>query len=342
MINKKIIFVLIILAAFFNSEVIGQEVAKTGTTAAKFLSVGVGPRANAMGSAFSSVANDATAMYWNPAGIAKIDEYQTVFTYTSLYADINLSYFGLVLPAGNMGNFGVSVTVLDMGDMEVTTESFPEGTGEFFTAASYAFGLSYARSITEDFSVGMNVKYVVENIYNSSASGVAFDIGTVFNTPFYGIRFASSITNYGTKLQMEGDDLLVRYDQDPTRAGNNDQVDAYLGTDEFELPLRLQIGISRDFYIMENQRLTIAIDATHPNDNNQYVNVGGELALFDEMVFIRGGYKTLFLDESQEGLTFGAGFKYSGLNYFNIAVDYSYQEYEYLGNTHSFGILLGF
>ncbi|MCX7875105.1 MAG: PorV/PorQ family protein [Melioribacteraceae bacterium] len=341
MINKKLIMVLI-LAAFTLQPILAQTVTKTGTTAAKFLSIGVGARANAMGGAYSSVANDVSAIYWNPAGIASVNETQTLFTYTRMFADININYFGFVIPAGDYGTFGASVTALNVGDMEVTTEFLPDGTGEKFSAGSYAFTLSYAKYITENFAVGANVKYIRESIYNSSASGVAFDIGTVFMTPFYGIKFASSISNYGSKMQMSGDDLLVRHDPDPQRAGNNQTIDAYYKTDEFELPLRLQVGISRDFRILDEHRLTFAIDATHPNDNHQWVNVGGEISLFNDLVSLRGGYKTLFLKDTQEGLTLGAGIKYDGLGFFKIAVDYSYQQLKFLDNMHSFTILLGF
>jgi hypothetical protein len=342
MFDKKYYMLLIITLLSCSVFISAQEVKKTGTTAAKFLSIGVGPRANAMGGAFTSLADDPSGMYWNPAGIANLQQFQGIFTYTKMFADINLNFFGLVLPAGEMGSFGVNITALNYGDMEVTTEYYPEGTGEIFSAGSYAFGLSYARKVTNDFLVGMTVKYIREDIFNSSAQGVCFDIGTIFNTPFYGIRFSSSISNYGTKMQMTGDDLLIRYDPDPQRAGNNQTINANLSTDQFDLPLKLQIGISRDFMFLDNQRLTLAMDAAHPNDNAQYLNFGGELALFDNMVMLRGGYKSLFLDDTQEGLSLGFGINYSGLDYFSIAVDYSYQKFEFLDNMHSFGILLRF
>jgi len=330
-----------IIAVVYTSAL--SQVTKTGTTAAKFLSIGVGPRANAMGGAFSSVAGDASALYWNPAGIALLSENQALFSYTTLYKDldINLNYLAAVFPAGSAGNFGLSVTALDYGDLPVTTENYPEGTGEKFSASSYAFAFSYARSVTENFSAGITVKYIKEGIMNSSAEGIAFDVGTVFTTPFYGIKFSSIITNYGSKMQMAGEDLLIRYDADPQRKGNNETVDAYYKTDQFELPLKLQVGLSRNFQFLEGQKLTIAVDATHPNDNAEYVNVGGELSLLDNLIFLRGGYKTLFLHDSQEGLTLGVGLHYT-LGVFSVGVDYAFQEYEFLGNTHSFGVLFTF
>jgi hypothetical protein len=136
--------------------------------------------------------------------------------------------------------------------------------------------------------------------------------------------------------------LLIRYDVDAARAGSNNTTDANIATDQFDMPLRLQIGIARDFLFLDNQRFTLAVDGVVPNDNNESVNVGGELALFDNVVFLRGGYKSLFLKNSQEGLTLGVGFKYQRAGYIDIGIDYSYQQYTYLGNVNSFGVILNF
>src|SRR3990172_2047815 len=141
---KKFLPVIFLLFALLQSDGFSQ-VTKTGTTAAKFLSLGIGPRANAMGGAFTSIAGDASALYWNPAATASITEYQAMVTHSSLFRDmdITLNYLGFVFPAGEAGNFGLSVTALDYGDMDLTTEYYQEGTGERFSAASYAFALSY-------------------------------------------------------------------------------------------------------------------------------------------------------------------------------------------------------
>ncbi len=319
-----------------------QTITKTGTTAAKFLSLGIGPRADAMGGAYTAVADDPYALYWNPAGIASIDQFEALFTFTNLFAGINLDYFGLVIPSGEAGDFALNFTAVNYGSIGVTTEEQPDGTGETFTPASYEFGITYARNITQDFAVGATAKLITENIYNSNATGFAFDIGTKFTTPFYGVKFASSITNFGTKMQMSGSDLLIRYDVDAARAGSNNTTDANIATDQFDLPLRLQIGLARDFLFLGNERFTLAVDGVVPNDNDESVNVGGELALFDNVVFLRGGYKSLFLKNSQEGLTLGVGIKYQRAGYIDIGIDYSYQQYTYLGNVNSFGVILNF
>jgi hypothetical protein len=93
---------------------------------------------------------------------------------------------------------------------------------------------------------------------------------------------------------------------------------------------------------LQNQSLLIAIDANDPNDNKQWVNIGGELKLFNNLVYLRAGYKTLFLQDSQEGLALGFGLNYEGFGSFGISVDYAYQQFEYLDNNHSFGVILRF
>jgi len=336
-------FLLLILFSALLQSTAFSQVTKTGTTAAKFLSIGIGARANAMGGAFTSIANDASSLYWNPAGAAALNDFEAMFTYTSLYKelDINLNYIAIVVPAGEIGNFGASVTTLDYGEMDVTTELFPEGTGERFSASSYAFALSYARNITADFAAGITVKYILEDIFNSSASGFAFDVGTVFKTPFFGIKFSSIISNYGSKLQMSGEDLLIRYDADPNNQGNNETVDAYYKTERFELPLRLQIGVSKDIQFLNEQRLTLSVDAAHPNDNAEYLNIGGELSFLNNLISVRGGYKGLFLEDNQEGLTLGAGLNYV-LGVFAFGFDYSFQDFKLLDYVHSFGVGLKF
>ncbi|HHE55243.1 MAG TPA: PorV/PorQ family protein, partial [Caldithrix abyssi] len=317
-----------------------QGVTKTGTTAGKFLSVGIGPRAIAMGGAFASSANDATAMYWNPAGIDQVPTNQFIFTQTDWFVDIKINYVGAIFKAGALGTLGLNMTAMTMGDMEVTTPNNPEGTGDYFSAGMYAFGFSIARHLTQKFIIGANLKYVRETISQSAAHGVALDIGTVFVTPFYGIRLGTSITNFGTKMRMSGEDLLIQHDPNPNINGDNANLNAYYETESFELPLRVQIGLARDFYPLENQRLTLAVEAAHPNDNSEYMNVGGELALFKERVFIRGGFKSLFMKDREEGLTLGVGYRTPRIGSFYLNIDYAFQDFVHLGDVHTFGFIL--
>jgi hypothetical protein len=120
-----------------------QNVSKVGTTAAPFLNIGVGSRAVAMGGAFVATSDDATALYWNVAGISRVNKNQVLLDHSEWLAGINFDFAGAVLNLENIGTVGVSFTSLSMGNMERTTELQPEGTGEKFAAGSFAIGVAY-------------------------------------------------------------------------------------------------------------------------------------------------------------------------------------------------------
>jgi len=122
-----------------------QDVSKSGTTAAAFLEIGVGAQAVGMGGAYVSVANNATALHWNPAGVASLSEMTIDVVHTNWIADTRFDFAGAVLPLGSVGTLGFSLTALSMGDMKVRTVEMPEGTGEYFSAGDLAAGISYAR-----------------------------------------------------------------------------------------------------------------------------------------------------------------------------------------------------
>ena len=206
---RKFILFLLALLLISYSQIIAQGVTKKGTTAAAFLGIDVGPRAVAMGSSFVSVANDVTAMYWNPAGISQIDNFNATFSNTKWIADLSFNFAGLVFPLEGIGNFGLNATFLTMDQMERTTIENPDGTGEMFDAGSYAFGLSFARNLTDQFAIGFNVKYINERLYHVSADGFAVDVGAMFDTGLEGLTLGMSISNYGTKMQLDGRDLQL-------------------------------------------------------------------------------------------------------------------------------------
>jgi len=286
------------------------EVTKVGTTAIGFLAIDVGSRATAMGGAYVAVASDATAMFWNPAGISTIKNPQAMFQYAKWIADLKFNYIAAVIPVASVGSFGINVTSLTMDDMERTTIENPDGTGEMFSAGSYALGFSYARNLTDRFSIGFNFKYLNESIYNSSASGIAFNIGTLFTTQLNEMKIGMSITNYGPKVQMSGHDLLTQTDIDPTVEGNNENLNADLKTDEFDLPLIFRVGISIDILKgAGNSNFILSADALHPNDDVESLNLGAEY-IFNDLVSLRTGYASLFAKDSFQGLSLGAGLNY--------------------------------
>lgn len=326
-----------LLLALLASVCLSQQVTKVGTTAAKFLSIPVGARAVGMGGAFVAVANDASAMYWNPSGLAKLTQSEAIFTHANWIADISFNYGGVVIPLRELGTVGVNFTSMTMDEMERTTEELPEGTGQTFSAGSFAVGVAYGKKLTDWFSIGANVKYINEHIWNSTATGLAVDVGTLFTTPFAGLKFGAGITNFGQKMRIGGDDLLVQKDISPIQ-GNNPNINANLSTDGFDLPLTLRIGFAYDVIENDDQQFTLVADASHPNDNAESVNVGGELSMFQRMFSIRGGYKGLWARDGEEQFTFGGGLQYGIGDHISAKLDYGYLKFGRLSNIHKFTV----
>ena len=181
------------------------DVSKTGTTAASFLEISVGAPAIGMGGAFVSLANDGTALYWNPAGIATITGTEAILSHTDWIADTKFDFAGLVLPVGSFGTLGFSLTSLTMADMAVTTVEMPDGTGEYFSASDLAAGLSYARPLTDRFSIGFTAKFIQESIWHETASAFAMDVGTIFKTDLFGgMVIGATLSNFGTPMTLAG------------------------------------------------------------------------------------------------------------------------------------------
>ena len=320
----------------------GQQVKKIGTSSAVFLRIPVGAKGIAMGGAFTSLADDGSAMFWNPGNLPAQPGTVLFFHHSPWLPGLNYNYFGVSLPVADIGVFGINITSLRTQDIEITTLEAQMGTGETYTAASTAFGLTYAKQLTDRFSIGGTVKYLSERIFNSQAAGIAFDIGTMFITPFEDIRLGVSIANIGTDLRINGDDLNSYVDIAPYQRGNNDNIVAQLKTDPYSMPIIMRIGVSWDLMFTQDMRLTFACDGINPNDNAQSLNLGMEFAPTGDLLLLRGGYSELFLKDAERGLTLGAGLNISTFDYFNISFNYAYQEFKYLGSVNHISIQLGF
>jgi hypothetical protein len=201
--------------------------------------------------------------------------------------------------------------------------------------------VSYARNLTNAFSVGGTWKYVQQKVWNESASGIAFDIGLLFITDFNNMRLGMSISNFGTDMQLDGKDLLHRVDLDPDHQGNNETIVSKLKTESWPLPLFFRAGVAYDLVNVEGRRFTVVADALRPSDNSETMNVGGEFAL-NEFFFLRGGYKSLFREDSYEGPTFGVGFLYNKGGGWSLSIDYAYTSYNLLQDVHIASVGIGF
>ncbi len=318
-----------------------RKITKVGTTAAQFLKLGYGARATSLGGTYVADANDLSALYWNPAGLAQIAGSAVQLSRTEYLADIKYSNVAFGTNIGTAGVVAASIIFLDSGEMEVRTESEPEGTGERFKVQDMALQLSYSRFLTDRFSIGTTAKFVREQIWHSTASAVAFDVGVLFSTPFKGVRLGASIANFGPKMTMSGRDIIFSTDPNPEQDGTADIINSQFLTEGQALPLMFRIGLSWDAIATSNHRIRILTDAAHPNDNSEYVNLGAEYS-FRDLISFRGGYKNLFEEDGEQGLTFGAGVNLRLDRALRASFDYAYADFGRLESTHWFTVDLQF
>ena len=338
---------IIILAIIFSISlniVSAQETNKAGTSAAQFLKIGVGAREIAMAGATAATVNNENSMYWNPAGLVNVQRVSVAATYTNWFADLEHNYFALVLPVSSDQTVGINATVLSMGKMEVTTEIDPTGTGEFFEASDVAVGVTYSARLVSFFTFGINVKYITQSVYNETASTVAFDIGTHLNTGYAGLKIGMAFSNFGGKLKLEGRDLLRTYDPSPNNAANT-QVKSNLQTEEWEIPTNFRVGIGWDIlnkydaaWISNEHKMTVALDANHPNDALENIAVGMEYT-WRQLISFRTGYH---YNDDVRRFVVGMGLNWAVSNSMVIGIDYAYADLIKLGDVHSFSIKLGF
>jgi long-subunit fatty acid transport protein len=318
-----------------------SDVSKKGTTAAPFLTIGQSARAIAMGSAYVGVVNDVSSIYWNPAGLTKAEGVNVMFDHTMWIADIKYNYLAASYNLGDIGVLGFSFTGSDIGEMNVTTIAKPEGTGETFSATQAAFSIAYAIQLTENFSIGFNPKFIYESIWRMDASAFAMDLGVQYVTPFDDAILAMSISNFGTSMKLLGNSNLVLHDLDPLNSGNNGNIPAYLETNSWSLPLTFRVGVAYSPIRSETHRLMLAVDAMHPSDNYESVNMGAEYA-YDDFLFFRAGYKSLFLDNSEESFSLGFGIKQLLVGSVAFKIDYAYQEFGRFSDIQKFTLTVSF
>lgn len=336
--GKKVLTIALVLIVLL--PLLGYGQSKVGTSAAQFLGISVGARATALGGAFGAVAEDATALYWNPAGISRNQTSEAYISHTEWLVETDFNWVGLVLALGRNNAIGFHLTQLNYGDDIVTTIDEPMGTGDRWSAMDIAAGISYARNLTDFFSIGGSIKYVNQRIWNESASAIAFDVGLLFITGFNDMKLGVSINNFGTEMRMDGKNLSIIHDPDSDSFGTNDKIPARLQTDSFVLPLQFRVGLAMDIVRSEQNRLLVSTEAYYPNDHDPYMSAGLEYT-WNGLLSIRGGYRSLFMPDPIETWTFGAGLRINLGGNLVSKFDYVYQEFGVFSNvqTISFGLL---
>ena len=331
---KKIIIIYSVLYLLFAQT-------NVATTAASFLEIGAGARSLSMGGAYVSVANDVSALYWNPSGIVNVKRPSIHIYHSPWLVETNYYHGGAVVPLERFGVLGVSYTAVTMDEMDVRTVIYPNGTGEKFGVSNLAMGIAYAKKLTNHFSFGLQTKFVQEKIWKMQAKGLSLDIGTLFLTT-NGMRIGMSISNFGGKMSMDGINTAVNYDVDETIYGNNDKINAHLDVAEWPLPLIFRFGVSRDFSLTGKQRITVAADGIHPNNNLEMVNMGLEYS-FSEIIFLRVGRSHLFMESAQQaGFSYGLGLNYKIPRGPQFRMDYVLQPFGVFNNINGYSIFITF
>jgi len=280
---------------------------KVGTFGGQFLKIPVGARAAGMGGAYVAMADEASAVFWNAAGIARIapDKSQLSLNHASWPAELSFDQVGYVFHMKKIpGAFAVHARALTMQPMEVTTSFQPFGTGQTFDAGMLAAGVTYARSFTDKFSAGITGSMVHTGLADLTQQTFSMDIGTLYDVGAAGMKIGMAIQNIGSTEKF---------------------IDR-----EARIPSIFRVGTSADLMKTADQKLVGSFEFSHPPDNAERFNFGAEYA-FRKYLFLRGGYS---FNHDSEGVAGGAGFHFPVSVAGMADLDYSYTDLLDLGASH--------
>lgn len=332
-----------------------------GTTAGEFLLLGAGARGLALGGAYSALATDVSALYYNPAGVAQLARPGAMVSTYSYAVSTRYVWAGLALPmSGGARTVGVQIGNFGFSNQPVYTVENPDGDGTKYDVSQTFIGLTYAQNFSDRFSAGLTFKAISDALGKTSANAFAVDFGTNFHAQAMGrpIRVSFVIQNLGSELKHTGSAL----DQTVNRPPVPGQVDvpqeeqpAELQTKEWGLPVLFRVGAALDAFTNEQMRVTVLSEFTQPNNNRAGFGFGGEVMLNDigkSGFFVAGrgswtyqadnnldagasaGFATdLSGKENTDGLSagFGVGYRRSNLE---LGVDYGYRSMGLLGGTN--------
>jgi hypothetical protein len=300
---------------------------KVGTIGGQSLKIGIGARPAAMGEAFVAVSEDPVSVYWNPAGIARLDGQAITLNHATWPADIRISQAAYVFSPGRRlpGKLAISARSMWMDVEPVRTPYRPNGTGEYWDAGEMAIGVSYARAFTDKFSAGITVNYFKSALADVVAQTATVDFGTIYNTGVRGFKIGIAIQNVGSDMEYSG-----------TINPEGQEID-FVG-ERVKLPILFRVGSAIDLYQHEAHSVVTAFDFSHPPDNAERASWGVEYG-FNDYLFLRGGYKFNF---DSEGLTAGVGINFPTSIASQSRLDYAYSDMETLGGSHRFSLTLAF
>ncbi len=252
-------------AAAMAQDDINQDNTAYGTTSAEFLLFGAGARGTALGGAFSAIATDVSAMYYNPAGLALMPRAgATVGTYDYV-AETRYSWGGLAFPfSGGSRAVGIQIGTYGFKDQQVYTVEQPEGTGSVYSVSETFAGLTFSQNFSDRFSAGVTAKGIFDNLGSASGNAFAVDFGTSFHSALSGhpVRFSFVVANLGTNLTYSGEALETAAPRDPIPGEpdvpSNGQPSEFKTTG-YNLPTTFRVGLAYDLITGDNNRLTLAL-----------------------------------------------------------------------------------
>lgn len=310
--TKKFVF---LAALILFSSAQAQQFARVGTAGAQFLKIGVDARAVGMGEACVAVDNlGAGALFWNPANAVNTEGTHIMLHRASWIADVDLNAAAFMTSLGDYGTFGLSFSNLSSGEMEVTTVEQQDGTGEMFTTSNFMLGLTYAKRVTDRFSMGATVKYVGERLEERRAEAFCFDAGMQYDTGYRSLKFGAVVLNFGQPLSLDGE--YQNYD-------NGTLLSEKRNYNPYHLPMTFKVGMSYEVATMNGHHLLATIDAIHPRDNVEMLNFGAEYRLAEGLA-LRSGYSS---GHDTRGMSYGAGFHFEASSLGTIDIDYAYTDY---------------
>lgn len=305
---------------------------RAGISAFQFLKIGAGARGVALGETFVAIANDASSLYWNPAGMTQFTDLQVIAAHTEYVVDLKHEFLGSVYHLGPGDAVGFSIVSLHTDEMPVTTETQPFGTGNYFKFADLGIGLSYSRKMTDQFSFGATFRYVEETLDVLKMRGIVVDLGTFYWTGLGSSRFAVVVSNFGADVAPSG------------------QVTGYGGNtvssfQSFSPPTQFKLGVAMDPMETESQKLTTSLELNHPNDNAENLHLGVEYQ-WEHWLWLRTGVKRtigepLFGRDNagSNDVTFGIGVAAPLLDE-TVLLDYAFANFNTLGNVNRFSVIL--
>ncbi|NTV52421.1 MAG: PorV/PorQ family protein [Candidatus Firestonebacteria bacterium] len=283
----------------------GQQDFDASKSANSFVEIGAGARAVAMGEAFTAVADDVSALHWNPAGLGIVPNVQVLFTHNQWIQDVTFENAMTVFP-GLGGNLGLAATYVDYGVMDKLSESGQPLGG--FSASDLGLTLGYGLPVSPYFSMGAAVKSLTNSLDGQKKSSWAYDAGALLIWPEANLQIGLSVLNLG------------------------------LSADDHQ-PSQVKFGMA---LMHLGDWLTLAADANKHFDQDAFqVNGGAECRL--GFLALRAGYQyssaDLGLGGGLSGVTFGGGLR-QYFDHFGVNLDYAFVPYGDLGATHRFAVTL--